>query len=50
MERIDDLAVLDGYIPKVEVAHPLPQTEKQLLIKVEKILDFSLAPHCDLAV
>jgi hypothetical protein len=49
LERIDDLAVLDGYAPAIEAEHPFPQTEKQLLIKVEKILDFTLAPHCDLA-
>ncbi len=49
LERIDDLAVLDGYAPDVEVENPLPQVEKQLVITVEKILDFSLAPHCDVS-
>ncbi len=50
LERIDDLAVLDGYAPDVEAENPLPQVEKQLVITVEKILDFSLAPHCDVSV
>lgn len=49
LERIDDLAVLDGYAPDVEAEHPMPQVEKQLVITVEKILDFSLAPHCDVS-
>ncbi len=50
LERIDDLAVLDGYAPDVEAEKPLPQVEKQLVITVEKILDFSQAPHCDVSV
>ncbi len=50
LERIDDLAVLDGYAPDVEAEKPMPQVEKQLVISVEKILDFSLAPHCDVSV
>ncbi len=49
LERIDDLAVLDGYAPDVEAENPVPQVEKQLVITVEKILDFSLAPHCDVS-
>lgn len=49
LERIDDLAVLDGYAPDVEAEKPMPQVEKQLVITVEKILDFSLAPHCDVS-
>ena len=49
LERIDDLAVLDGYAPDIEAEKPMPQVEKQLVITVEKILDFSLAPHCDVS-
>ncbi|MBE0534859.1 MAG: pyridoxamine 5'-phosphate oxidase family protein [Phycisphaerae bacterium] len=47
VDRIEDLAVTDGYAPQVESKHVLPQVEKQLVIHVEKILDFTLAPHCD---
>jgi len=47
VERMEDLAVTDGYAPQVESEHVLPQVEKQLVIRVEKILDFTLAPHCD---
>jgi hypothetical protein len=46
--KILDMGVLDGYAPELEGAHPLPQVEKQLVIKVEKIIEFKLAPHSDL--
>ena len=48
VESIQDMAVLDGYSPAVEKQHPLPQVERKLLIKVEKILDFKLGPHSDI--
>ncbi len=47
VESIQDMAILDGYSPAVEKQHPLPQVERKLFIKVEKILDFKLAPHSD---
>jgi hypothetical protein len=46
--KILDVAVLDGYAPELEGAHPIPQVEKELLVKVEKIIEFKLAPHTDL--
>jgi len=49
LERIDDLAVADGYAPRVEGEEAVPQVEKQLVIHVEKVLDFTLAPHCDVS-
>jgi len=42
-----DLGILDGYAPALEGRPPLPQVQRQLLIKVERILDFKLAPHSD---
>jgi predicted pyridoxine 5'-phosphate oxidase superfamily flavin-nucleotide-binding protein len=44
---VGDIGILDGYSPKVEAEHPMPQIEKQLRIKVEKILEFRLGPHSD---
>jgi hypothetical protein len=44
---VQDIGVLDGYSPKREADHPLPQVEKRLLVKVEKILEFRLGPHSD---
>ncbi len=48
VENIQDMAILDGYSPAVERQYPLPQVERKLLIKVEKILDFKLGPHSDI--
>jgi hypothetical protein len=44
---VQDIGILDGYSPKHEAEHPLPQVEKRLLIKVDKILEFRLGPHSD---
>jgi hypothetical protein len=46
-DRIDDLEILDGFAPELESELPLPQVEKRLLVRIEKILDFKLAPHTD---
>ncbi len=48
LDLIRDLEIMDGFAPDIEPKSPLPQIEKQLLVKVEKILDFKLAPHSDL--
>jgi hypothetical protein len=47
VEKVHDAAILDGYAPAIEQTHPMPQIRKSLLIKVERILDFTLAPHSD---
>ncbi len=46
--KTQDAGVLDGYAPEVEQAHPMPQIEKEILIEVENIIEFKLAPHSDL--
>jgi len=48
LERIEDLAVADGYAPQVEDRQTTPQVERQLVVHIDKDLDFSLAPHSDL--
>lgn len=48
VKKINDLGMLDGFSPALESAHPLPQVKKQLLIKIDKILEFKLAPHSDI--
>ena len=47
LEGVQDVGILDGYSAKLEGEHPMPQVEKRLLIKVEKILEFRLGPHSD---
>lgn len=48
VEKIEDLAILDGYMPGEEDKPPLPQVERQLIIRVNKIIAFSHAPHSDI--
>ena len=47
LEKIEELGILNGYAPDIESGPPLPQVERRLLIKVEKITNFKLGPHSD---
>ena len=49
VEKMEALAVLDGYIPEAEGRAPLPQVERQLLVRVDTVLQFTHAPHSDVA-
>ena len=46
-EKVEEIAMMNGLGPGVESQHPLPQVERQLLVRVDKILDFKHAPHSD---
>lgn len=48
VERVRDLAVMNGYIPGEEKGPPPPQVERELLVRIERIIAFSRAPHSDL--
>lgn len=48
VEKIIETAILDGYIPHTEGKDPSPQVERQLLVRVDKVITFSHAPHSDL--
>ncbi len=47
LEKMKDLGILNGYAPQVEGKSPLPQVERQLLVHVDKIIEFKRAPHSD---
>ena len=47
LEGVEELGILNGYAPDMESGPPLPQVERRLLIKVQKIIDFKLGPHSD---
>ncbi len=47
VEKIKEMAMLDGFSREVEAEHPLPQVERQLLVRVGKIFGFTHAPHSD---
>jgi len=50
LDEITALARKAGYVYIATAdGNSMPQVEKQLVITVEKILDFSLAPHCDVS-
>lgn len=45
-EEIEETAMMDGIAPGKE-SEPLPQVQRRLRIRVDKILDFKHAPHSD---
>ena len=48
VEKVEETAMLDGYVPEMESAGPSPQVERQLFVKVDKVIGFTHAPHSDL--
>ena len=48
VEAINDLAMLNGYSPDQTGKQSIPQVNRELLIKVDRIVDFKIAPHSDL--
>jgi hypothetical protein len=46
-EKVEDTAIMDGYAPRSEDKPPLPQVERRLLIRVDKIIGFKHSPHTD---
>jgi len=48
VEKVEETAMLDGYLPEMESTGPSPQVERQLFVKVDKVIGFSHAPHNDL--
>jgi uncharacterized protein len=46
-ERVTDIAMMDGVAPEEE-ASPLPQVEWELTMRIERVLEFTHAPHSDL--
>ena len=47
LQEVKDLGVLDGYEPQVENKTPVPQVERQLLIHIDRVIEFKRAPHTD---
>ena len=48
VEEIEEKAMLNGYSPDTESDSPMPQVERQLLVRVDKVITFTHAPHSDL--
>lgn len=47
LEGADDLAIMDGFASEVETKNPLPEIEKQLRVRVDKIVAFRRTAHSD---
>jgi uncharacterized protein len=47
LEGADDLAIMDGFAAGVEMQNPLPEIEKQLRVRVDKIVAFRRTAHSD---
>lgn len=47
-ENVEELAMLDGYAPKADEKIRIPQVERKVIVRVDKIIDFKHAPHNDL--
>lgn len=46
-EGIENKAILDGWVPKMDETPAIPQIERKILVRVDKIIDFKEAPHND---
>jgi hypothetical protein len=46
-EEVEDTAIMNGYTPNLAKKEPLPQVERRLLIRVDKIIGFKNSPHTD---
>ena len=49
VDEMEDVAMLDGYVPEVESGQALPQVERRLRVRVQEVLRFSKGPHTDAA-
>jgi uncharacterized protein len=47
LQTSSDVAVLNGYAPGLDGERPLPQVERRLVIRVERVMDFRFGPHSD---
>jgi hypothetical protein len=44
---LKELGMMNGYLPELEEKPPLPQVEREMVVRVDKIIDFKIAPHSD---
>ena len=47
VEQMNDLALLDGYTEQLGAPATTPQVERELIVRVDRVLAFSRAPHMD---
>ena len=47
-EKEEDTAYLDGYAPDVKKRDMVPQIQRRVTVRINKIMDFKLSPHTDI--
>ena len=47
VEEMKDLGILNRYVPEMEGKISVPQVERQLVVHVDEIFEFSQASHSD---
>jgi hypothetical protein len=47
VEKVEEIAMMNGFSPEIEAKAQLPQSERRLIIRVDEVLAFSHAPHSD---
>lgn len=47
-ERVENMAILGCWTPEVEGNTTIPQVERRILMRVDRIIDFRHAPHNDI--
>jgi hypothetical protein len=48
VKKIEEEAIMNGYASELEAKGLTPQVERKLIVRVEKVIDFSQAPHSDI--
>ncbi len=48
VEKVEEIAMMNGYSPEIDETTVMPQVENRLLVRVDKVIAFSHAPHSDL--
>ena len=48
VEDMVEVSIMNGFEPETKTSAPMPQIERKFLIRVERVLTFSHAPHTDL--
>lgn len=47
LQDLRNLEMMDGYTPELEKKGPIPQVDRELVVRVDQILEFKIAPHSD---
>ena len=50
VEDIENVAVLNGYLPGLENKKHYPQKEIRVRVRIKKVLNFQQAPHLDVKI